>query len=90
MTTSDSGRFPLPLTGSTVPRWSHRDPVECGNPFPQDDPRHTVWEEASARARVHAENTQMETANAPTLKGSPLSDRIGVQWPQNPTEKVAK
>ena len=37
---------------SAVPRWSHRDPVECGNPFPHDDPRHTVWEEATARAHT--------------------------------------
>ena len=52
MATSDSSRFPVQLRGSAVPRWSHRDPVEPGNPFPQDDPRHTVWEEASARART--------------------------------------
>ena len=37
---------------ASVPRWSHRDPVEPGNPFPHHDPRHTVWEEASARART--------------------------------------
>ena len=49
---TDSSRFPVQLRDSAVPRWSHRDPVECGNPFPQDDPRHTVWEEASAQTRT--------------------------------------
>ena len=37
---------------SAVPRWSHRDPVEGGNPFPADDSRHQPWEEATARARA--------------------------------------
>ena len=37
---------------SAVPRWSHRDPVESGNPFPADDPRHTRWEKATGRARA--------------------------------------
>ena len=37
---------------SAVPRWSHRDPVEGGNPFPADDVRHARWEEATARARA--------------------------------------
>ena len=58
MTTSDSSRFPFQLMGSGVPRWSHRDPVECGNPFSRDDPRHAVWEEATARA--HKTLTQFD------------------------------
>lgn len=37
---------------SAVPRWSHRDPVEPGNPFPLPDPRHAVWEAASSQART--------------------------------------
>lgn len=37
---------------SAVPRWSHRDPVESGNPFPAGDPRHRRWEEATGRARA--------------------------------------
>ena len=37
---------------SAVPRWSHRDPVEPGNPFPLGDPRHAVWEAASSQART--------------------------------------
>ena len=37
---------------SAVPRWSHRDPVEGGNPFPTGDLRQTRWEEATTRARA--------------------------------------
>lgn len=37
---------------SAVPRWSHRDPVEGGNPFPLGNPRHEAWTEATARARA--------------------------------------
>lgn len=36
---------------SAVPRWSHRDPVEDGNPFPTDDTRHGTWDAATADAR---------------------------------------
>ena len=36
---------------SAVPRWSHRDPVEGGNPFPSDDARHGTWNIATADAR---------------------------------------
>ena len=35
---------------SSVPRWSHRDPVEGGNPFPTDDPRHQSWAAATDAA----------------------------------------
>ncbi len=52
MTTSPSSRFPAQLRASAVSRWSHRDPVEPSNPFPEDDPRHAVWEEASSHART--------------------------------------
>jgi hypothetical protein len=34
-----------------VARWSHRDPVEGGNPFPQDDSRHDTWHAATCAAR---------------------------------------
>ena len=48
-----SERPPLPdsLRSSAVPRWSHRDPVECGNPFEPDDDRHRAWHAATERAR---------------------------------------
>ena len=39
------------LRPSAVPRWSHRDPVEGGNPFPPADPRHRRWDIATDDAR---------------------------------------
>ena len=36
---------------SAVPRWSHRDPVEGGNPFPGGDPRREIWDAATGEAR---------------------------------------
>ena len=48
---SDSGRFPDALRSSAVPRWSHRDPVECVNPFARDDDRHRLWHAATCHAR---------------------------------------
>ena len=36
---------------SAVPRWSHRDPVEGGNPFPEGDPRRAIWDAATDEAR---------------------------------------
>ena len=39
----------LPL--SAVPRWSHRDPVEHGNPFPPADRRHDTWDTATTDAK---------------------------------------
>jgi len=43
--------FPDALRSSAVPRWSHRDPVEGGNPFPLDDARHDAWHRATCSAR---------------------------------------
>ena len=37
---------------SAVPRWSHRDPVEGGNPFTDGDPRRRTWAQATAAARA--------------------------------------
>ena len=36
---------------TAVPRWSHRDPVEGGNPFPEADPRREIWDAATLEAR---------------------------------------
>ena len=36
---------------SAVPRWSHRDPVEGGNPFAGGDPRREIWDAATHEAR---------------------------------------
>jgi hypothetical protein len=49
--TSSRGRFPAALRSSAVARWSHRDPVEGGNPFPPHDSRHETWHAATCAAR---------------------------------------
>ena len=36
---------------SAVPRWSHRDPAEGGNPFVDGDPRREIWDAATREAR---------------------------------------
>ena len=43
--------LPSALRRSAVPRWSHRDPVEGGNPFEPADSRHDAWDTATAGAR---------------------------------------
>ena len=45
-----SQRFPKNLRNSAVARWSHRDPVEKGNPFPNHNPCHHEWEIATRHA----------------------------------------
>ena len=54
---------------SAVPRWSHRDPVEVGNPFPPDDPRHQVWHAATADGReaLRRFDARLETTAQVTL-----------------------
>jgi hypothetical protein len=49
--TSPSGSFPAALRSSAVARWSHRDPVEGGNPFPLHDCRHEAWHAATSSAK---------------------------------------
>ena len=43
--------LPVALCLSAVPRWSHRDPVAGGNPFPPGDARHGTWDAATTDAR---------------------------------------
>lgn len=47
---------------SAAPRWSHRDPVEGGNPFPASDPRRARWDEATACARAALQRYDDELA----------------------------
>ena len=49
---SDSDRLPELLRKSTIPRWSHRDPVECDNPFSPTDDRYPIWERATRAAKA--------------------------------------
>lgn len=43
--------FPNTFHASAAPRWSHRDPVEGGNPFPRGAPKHQHWNAATDEAR---------------------------------------
>lgn len=51
-TMPDFDGLPDLLRKSTVPRWSHRDPVECGNPFASTDDRHQIWARATCLAKT--------------------------------------
>ncbi len=48
---TNSSRLPAALRASAVSRWSHRDAVEGGNPFPTRDRRHEPWDTATRRAK---------------------------------------
>ena len=47
---------------SAVPRWSHRDPVEGGNPFADGDPRRKTWDAATLEARRALEHCDAHIA----------------------------
>ena len=53
MSPRNTRRFPRALRASAVPRWSHRDPVEAGNPFPPSYARAEAWKIATEIA-LHA------------------------------------
>ena len=56
---------------SAVPRWSHRDPVEGGNPFPAGELRHARWEEATARALADLKRYDDGLAGSELAGGEP-------------------
>ena len=67
--TSAPASFPTALRSSAVASWSHRDPVEGGNPFPVDDPRHEAWHAATGSAtdalvRIDRELDEAEAAGS--------------------------
>ncbi len=61
--------LPQALRSSAVPRWSHRDPVEGGNPFSPSDPRSTAWDTATdaARQRLTRHDADLEATTQVTL-----------------------
>ncbi len=63
--------FAGPLRMSAVPRWSHRDPVESGNPFPSGDLRRARWDEATARAREALQRHDDEIAASAVVGSDP-------------------
>ena len=72
MTLIDMSRLPAAVRASAMPRWSHRDPVEGGDPFSSGDPRRPLWETATHAA---AESLTRVDANlAREDSGSPDAD----------------
>lgn len=65
-----SGAAGLPPM-SAVPRWSHRDPVEGGNPFPAGDPRRARWDETTARALAALQHYDDGLADTGIVSGDP-------------------
>ena len=63
---------------SAVPRWSHRDPVEGGNPFPADDVRHARWEEATTRARAALQRYDADIASS--VSNGPTAESYARSW----------
>ena len=62
-----------------VPRWSHRDPVEGGNPFATTDSRHGTWDAATHVARAallrddaHVADTAQVTLDPTTYRAQLL------------------
>jgi hypothetical protein len=63
---------------SAVPRWSHRDPVEGGNPFPDGDPRCRQWKEATARALAALRRYDADLAASRVVADEP--DNYARRW----------
>lgn len=56
---------------SAVPRWSHRDPVEGGNPLSPGDARHRRWAEATAQARAALQRHDDDLARSALVTSDP-------------------
>ena len=63
---------------SAVPRWSHRDPVEGGNPYRSGDVLHPRWEKATARALAALKHYDAKLAAHPLVDGDPSV--YSAQW----------
>ena len=63
---------------SAVPRWSHRDPVEGGNPYRAGERRHPQWGEATARARAALQRYDDEIAAS--VADTPTSESYARRW----------
>ena len=57
---------------SAAPRWSHRDPVEDGNPFADGDPRREIWDAATHEARRALERCDAHIAATARVTLDPL------------------
>ena len=57
---------------SAVPRWSHRDPVEGGNPFADGDPRRGTWDAATREAKRALERCDARIATTARVTLDPV------------------
>ena len=73
---SNPERFPDALQSSAVPRWSHRDPVECVNPFAPDDERHPKWHAAPCHAKDTLARTDAELEPEQARNSRPYPARL--------------
>lgn len=71
-------RFPEALRNSARPRWSHRDPVEGGNPFVEGDPRRQAWARATERAerRLHRLDARLDAEERSGTAHGAYGDRV--------------
>ena len=64
--------FPERLKDSARPRWSHRDPVEGGNPFKLHSQSHAIWSRATDiakdRLRRHDDHLNNRLGHTENLK----------------------
>lgn len=67
---TDTRGLPAALRESAVPRWSHRDPVEGGNPFSARDERHRAWDAATRDALQELAAIDARLAREPLAPGA--------------------
>ena len=73
---SERRGFPDSLRSSAVPRWSHRDPVECDNPFTSGDARRSVWHAATRHARDSLVRLDAESEGEPVRQHADYPMRV--------------
>ena len=73
---SEPGTFPDSLRSTAVPRWSHRDPVEGGSPFPPNDDRYPLWHAATGHATDRLARADAELELEQTRHPQPYPVRL--------------
>lgn len=78
--------LPEAFRSSAVPRWSHRDPIEGGNPFPPSSPDNRTWECSTVEAQRTLKKTDASIEAAakvtldPCVYRSQLFDLLAVRF----------
>jgi len=75
---TDSQRLPVNLRKSRVARWSHRDPIEQGNPFPKHDDLYHEWEMATrlAMAALDTYDAQLAPSDMGPFDANTYRERL--------------